>query len=105
MTLKDEIEYRNEDRQDLVARLMAAQTLDRFLFRAYDALRNYSVDFKAMPEWDKAVEDFEAARKLKPHRAQEAIIAALMVLDHALTAAIRRKQFRLQGVKPLKDDA
>lgn len=97
--LKDETNYVDEDRQDLVSRLMSAQALDQFLFSAYDALKHYGVDFKSLPEWEWAVGEWQEARRLKPHRAQEKIIASIMRLDHALKAAVKRKQFKLLNMK------
>ena len=92
--LKDELNYVKEDRADLVARLMAAQEMGRFLLRGYQMLKSYGVDFMSLPEWtDQA--DLDEARKLKPHRAQEKIIGYFQRLNHALSAAVRRKQFRV----------
>lgn len=95
--LKDETNYVDEDRKDLVARLMGAQMLGQFMFRAYDALKNYGVDFKALPEWTKAVAEWDEARKLKAHAAQWKIGNSIQLLEHGLKAAVRRKQFRLQN--------
>jgi NAD(P)H-nitrite reductase large subunit len=92
--LKDEQNYVKEDRADLVARVMAAQEMARFLLKGYSMLRSYGVDFMKLPEWiDQS--DLDEARKLKPHRAQEKIIAYFQRLNHALSAAVRRKQFRV----------
>lgn len=94
MSIKDETDYVKEDRADLVARLMAAQEMGKFLLRGYDALLHYGVNFKNLPEWkDQSALD-EAAR-LKPHRGQEAIVHYFQRLTHALSAAVRRKQFRV----------
>lgn len=107
MNLKDEIDYVKEDRADLVSRLLTHQMFSQFFLRAYDAFRNYGVDFKKLPEWlDQS--DLDKARKLKPNRAQELIVGYLTRLNNGLTAAIRRKQFRLlnpSAPKETTDDA
>lgn len=100
-------DFDKEDRQDLVARLMGAQALGHFLFKAYDALKNYGVDFKELKEWARAVEVWDEARKLKPHAAQWSILNSITTLENGLKAAIRRTQFRLQngGLRVIgKDD-
>ncbi len=98
MTPKDEIDYVKEDRQDLVARLMGAQALGNFLLRAYDALKNYGVDFKSLPEWERCIAIWDEAAKLKPHAAQWSIVNSILTLENGLKAAIRRKQFKLHNV-------
>jgi len=94
MRLQDEEDYAKADRQDLVARLMHAQAFGQFVLKAYNALRSYGVDFMKLPEWQDQTELEEAAR-LKPHAAQPKIIDYFVRLDHALRAAIRRKQFKV----------
>lgn len=93
MTPKDEEDYVREDRQDLVARLMQAQAFAQFLLRAYNALRSYGVDSMNLPEW-KDQKALEEAARMKPHAAQGRIIAYFQRLENALSAAIRRKQFK-----------
>lgn len=88
-----------EDRQDLVARMMGAQALAQFLMKAYTALRSYGVDYMVLPEWSDQTE-LDEAQRLKPHAAQGRIIAYFQRLENALSAAIRRKQFKLLNMKP-----
>lgn len=92
--MNEEKDYVKEDRQDLVARLMGAQAMAQFLLRAYTAFRSYGVDFMHLPEW-KDTTALDEARKLKPHVAQGKIMAYFTRLENALSAAIRRKQFKL----------
>ena len=96
MDLKDESDYEKEDRHDLVSRLMACQALAQFFLKAYDALLHYGVNFKTLPEW-KDQRDLDAARKLKPNAAKTVIIGYFGRLESALSAAVRRTQFRLQN--------
>jgi len=92
--VQDEIDYLQQDRQDLIARLMGAQALNQFLLRAYSALRSYGVDFMKLPEWQDQ-RDIDHARTLKPRAGQELIIAYMAKLENALSAAIRRSQLKL----------
>jgi hypothetical protein len=96
MDLPDETDYAKQDRQDLVARLMSAQAAVQFLLRAYHAFRSYGVDFMKLPEWN--MEALRDAHKLKPHQAQPRVIAFWTRLENALSAAIRRKQFKLHNL-------
>jgi hypothetical protein len=92
--LNDEIDYANADRADLVARLMGAQMMARFVLRGYNAKKNYDVDFMALPEWlDMAALD--EAYKLRPYAAQWKVVAWMERLDNALSAAIQRKKMSL----------
>lgn len=102
--LKQEVDLIQEEKQDLLARLMGAQAMGRFLLRAYHAFKNYSVDFLTLPEWLNN-EQLDRARKMRPHAAQHHIIDYFMKLENALTAAIRRKQFSLhKGGKATEDE-
>lgn len=99
MSLKDEVDYVKEDRQDLVARLMGAQAMGHFLLNAYSALKSYGVDFMKLPEWQDQTE-LEEAAKLKPHAAQWKVLNYMTRLENALRAAIRRRQFKVHDNKP-----
>jgi hypothetical protein len=92
--LDDEIDYNTADRRDLIARLMGAQMMARFVLRGYTAQVSYGVNFMDLPEW-KDMEQLDEAYKLRPHSAQLKVVAWMERLDHALTAAIRRKQMQL----------
>lgn len=96
--MKEEFEYLIEERADLIARIMGAQALNQFLMRAYSVMRSYEVDFMELPEW-KDQSTIDKALKLKPRAAQELIIAYISRLENALSAAVRRKQFRLHHNK------
>ncbi len=104
--MKDEVDYVKEDREDLLARLMGAQSLAQFLLKAYSALQSYGVDFKKLPEW-KDQQELEDARRLKPHASQGKIIGYFERLESGLRASIRRAQMKLHigGKKDTKDDA
>lgn len=93
--LPDDTNVAPEDaeRRDLEARLTVAEALVKFLLRAFNAFRSYSVDFTSLPEWNNT-EDLDKARRLTPQRGMELTIKWLAKLEHGLTAAIRRKQFR-----------
>lgn len=92
--LNDEIDYATADRADLVARLMGAQMMARFVLRGYNAKKNYDVDFMALREWQD-METLDEAYKLRPYAAQWAVVSWLERLDNALTAAIQRKKMSL----------
>lgn len=102
MRLNDEVDLNKEDRQDLIARIMSAQAMGRFLLSGYHALRSYGVDFMKLPEWlDQS--PLEEAARLKPHAAQWAILNYFTRLENALKAAIRRKGFKVHLGKPPED--
>ncbi len=101
MRLEDELDYRVEDRQDLIARLMQAQALNVFLLKAYAAAANWGVNFKGLKEWQDQSE-LDDVHKLKPHQAQQKIINYMSRLDSALDAAIRRAQFKLHNFPKTK---
>ena len=92
--LLDEVDYVKASREDLVARLMNAQALSSFQFRAYDALQSHGVNYKDLAEW-KDMEPLTMASKLRPHQGGPLVIQWLERLEHALTAAVRRKRFTL----------
>ncbi|MDG4856412.1 hypothetical protein [Mesorhizobium sp. WSM4982] len=94
MSLNDEIDYIKLEKEDLVARLMGAQMLTRFVLRGYSAQVSYGVNFMDLPEW-KDMAALEEAYKLRPYAAQWKVVAWMERLDNALSAAIRRKQFKL----------
>jgi hypothetical protein len=101
MILKDEQDYLKETSGDLRARLMAYQTFSKVLLTAYDALLNWGVNFKSLPEWQD-MGDLDEAVKLKPDKGAEKTTGWLIRLEHAIQAAVRRKQFSLTN-KPKKD--
>lgn len=92
--LDDEIDYNTADRADLVARLMGAQMMARFVLRGYTAQVAYGVNFMDLPEW-KDMQQLDEAYKLRPYAAQWRVVAWMERLDNALSAAIRRKQMHL----------
>lgn len=88
-----------EDRAELAARLTAARALSQFLLRAYNVLRHYGVNFMDLPEWNDTA-DLDKAARLKPSQGGPLTIQWLTRLEHALTAAIRRKSFRVVDRDP-----
>lgn len=90
------LDHMKLEKEDLVARLMGAQMLARFILRGYSAKVSYDVDFQKLPEWQDMA-GLEETYKLRPYAAQWKIAAWIGRLDRALDAAIRRRQFQLQG--------
>lgn len=97
--MNDELDYVTQERQDLVSRLMGAQALSLFLLRAFDAFVAYGVNFKSLPEWQDQT-DLDTARTLKATAAQGLIMTYMARLEHALAAAVRRRQMVLQNKRP-----
>lgn len=95
-TEDDAIDHTKLEKEDLVARLMGAQMLARFILRGYSAKVSYDVDFMKLPEWQN-MQDLEETYKLRPYAAQWKIAAWIGRLDRALDAAIRRRQMQLQS--------
>lgn len=101
--LKDNGDWEKESNEDIRARVGTYMAFTQVLLKAYHALKNYGVDFQALPEWkdDKTLDE---ARKLKPIPGQQIVVSWITRLDHAISAAIRRKQLRgLNGGLPPKD--
>lgn len=94
MLLKDEIDYTKEDKQSLIIRLMDAMALVRLLLRAHHSLRSYGVDTLELDEFKDTTLLDEAHRSASPLRRQEKTQLWIERVNHAITAAIRRKQFK-----------
>lgn len=98
--LKDNTDWEKESNEDIRARVGTYMYFSQVILKAYSALKNYGVDFEALPEW-KDDATLDEARKLKPVPAQQVVVAWLSRLESGIDAAIRRKQFRgLNGGKP-----
>lgn len=97
--LHNELDYEKANREDIVARLMAAQSFAQLLLKAFDALVTFGVNFKTLPEWSDMT-TLERAAKMRPVTGTPLIIGWFSKLDSALDAAVRRKQFRLMSSNP-----
>ncbi len=92
MSIKDsEPDYLNETEAELRSRITQYLVYARVQSLGYTALRSYGVDYQSLPEW-KDDADLDIARKLKPIKGSELVVAWLMRLEHAIKAAIKRKQ-------------
>lgn len=97
--LKDNTDWEKESEQDIRARVGTYMAFTQVLLKGYHALKNYGVDFMALPEW-KEDSVLDEARKMKPVPGQALMVGWITRLEHGIEAAVRRKSLRgLNGGK------
>lgn len=76
----------------LACRLLMAQAFAQLLVKAFDALLHYNINFRNLPEYqDRTLLD--EADKLVILQGCQKVMLWMERVDHAIDAAIRRKQF------------
>lgn len=83
---------------ELSGRLTMAKALAQLWSHAYDALLHHGVNFKSLPEW-KDPEPLDAIGKLPFHRGAQEYVSWMGRVQNAITAAVRRKGFKVVGNK------
>ncbi len=81
------------NREDLVARLQAAQASIQAFLKGFDALLHHGVNMKSLKEWQDTTL-LEEAAKLKPRNALPKMIEWTSRLEKSIAASIKRKAFR-----------
>lgn len=89
----DEQEDPEKELKVLRVRSILAQAFTQMGLKAYDALLNYGVNYRDLPEY-KDTTLLDEGYKLPVERGTDKFLEWMRRVEHAITAAVRRKGFR-----------
>ena len=92
--LTKEVASLREQVEEQGIRLTLAQAWQGLMLKAYDALLNYGVNYRSLPEYEQD-QTLDESMDLPISKARNNIIGWLGRLENAISAAVRRKTFRL----------
>lgn len=97
--LQRELEEVRKEVNTLGVRLTLAQAWVGFLNFAYDALLHHGVNYRTLKEYANSTE-LDDAQKLPITAARDKIVSWLGRLQSAISATVRRKQFKVHQHDP-----